>query len=184
MGDCLKALQEAKGDMKTPSSSSASAHGPPRRAKLSAVPQTGGAVGTQKIHAAGGKIGVLLEPQLRVRFRSPHRRLPGVALRHRDAHRRRRRLRGAVSRDDVTAADLEREKDVYRAWSAATGGKPRQSHREDARGQARQVQRRVLPPRSAVHQGNFRRPSAQLIAFEGRKARRKHQRLAASPASK
>jgi elongation factor Ts len=76
-----------------------------------------GAVGTY-IHA-GGKIGVLLELNCESDFVARtddfQELLKDIAMHIAAVDPR------FVSREDVTAADLEREKDVYRAQAAATG---------------------------------------------------------------
>jgi elongation factor Ts len=76
-----------------------------------------GAVGTY-IHA-GGKIGVLIELNCESDFVARtddfQELLRDIAMHIAAVDPR------FVSRDDVTAADLEREKDVYRAQAAATG---------------------------------------------------------------
>jgi elongation factor Ts len=76
-----------------------------------------GAVGTY-IHA-GGKIGVLLELNCEsdfvARTEDFQELLRDIAMHIAAVDPR------FVSRDDVTPADLEREKDVYRAQAAATG---------------------------------------------------------------
>jgi elongation factor Ts len=76
-----------------------------------------GAVGTY-IHA-GGKIGVLLELNCESDFVARtddfQELLRDIAMHIAAVDPR------FVSREDVTAADLEREKDVYRAQAAATG---------------------------------------------------------------
>src|SRR6195256_3691177 len=116
MGDCLKALQEAKGDMED-AFVVLRKRGMASAAKKASRTTNEGAVGTY-IHA-GGKIGVLLELNCESDFvartddfqellRATPCPTPAVAPRF-------------ASREDVTAADLEREKDVYRAQAAATG---------------------------------------------------------------
>src|SRR6202046_2928132 len=116
MGDCLKALQEAKGDMEE-AFVVLRKRGMASAAKKSSRTTNEGAVGTY-IHA-GGKIGVLLELNCESDFvartddfqellRDIAMHIAAVAPRF-------------VSREDVTAADLEREKEVYRAQAAASG---------------------------------------------------------------
>ena len=116
MGDCLKALQEAKGDIEERLRRAAQArHG--LGAKKAARTTNEGAVGTY-IHA-GGKIGVLLELNCEsdfvARTEDFQELLKDIAM-HIAA------IRPALRpREDVTADDLEREKEIYRAQAAATG---------------------------------------------------------------
>src|ERR1700732_4382860 len=116
MGDCLKALQEAKGDMED-AFVVLRKRGMASAAKKASRTTNEGAVGTY-IHA-GGKIGVLIELNCESDFvarTDDFQELLRAAAMHIAAVAPR-----FVSRDDVTAADLEREKDVYRAQAAATG---------------------------------------------------------------
>jgi elongation factor Ts len=116
MGDCLKALQEAKGDMED-AFVVLRKRGMASAAKKASRTTNEGAVGTY-IHA-GGKIGVLLELNCESDFVARtddfQELLRDIAMHIAAVDPR------FVSRDDVTAADLEREKDVYRAQAAATG---------------------------------------------------------------
>src|ERR1700682_5570873 len=116
MGDCLKALQEAKGDMEE-AFVVLRKRGIASAAKKASRSTNEGAVGTY-IHA-GGKIGVLLELNCEsdfvARTEDFQELLRDIAMHIAAVDPR------FVSRDDVTAADLEREKDVYRAQAAATG---------------------------------------------------------------
>ena len=116
MGDCLKALQEAKGDMED-AFVVLRKRGMASAAKKASRTTNEGAVGTY-IHA-GGKIGVLIELNCESDFVARtddfQELLRDVAMHIAAVDPR------FVSRDDVTAADLEREKDVYRAQAAATG---------------------------------------------------------------
>jgi len=118
MGDCLKALQEAKGEMEAAfvvlrkrgmASAAKKAHRTPSE----------GSVGTY-IHA-GGKIGVLVELNCESDFvaRTPdfQELLRDIAMHIAAADPR------YVRREDVTPADIEREKEIYRA-QAASSGKP------------------------------------------------------------
>ena len=110
MGDCLKALQEAKGDMED-AFVVLRKRGMASAAKKASRTTNEGAVGTY-IHA-GGKIGVLLELNCESDFvarTDDFQELLGDIAMHIAAVDPR-----FVSREDVTAADLEREKDVYRA---------------------------------------------------------------------
>ncbi len=116
MGDCLKALQEAKGDMEN-AFVVLRKRGMASAAKKASRTTNEGAVGTY-IHA-GGKIGVLLELNCESDFVARtddfQELLRDIAMHIAAVDPR------FVSRDDVTAADLEREKEVYRAQAAATG---------------------------------------------------------------
>src|SRR5258708_7971329 len=119
MGDCLKALQETKGDMENAfvvlrKRAMASA------AKKASRTTNEGAVGTY-IHA-GGKIGVLVELNCESDFvaRTPEFQelLRDVAMHIAAADPR------YVRREDVTPEDIEREKEIYRAQAAASGKPP------------------------------------------------------------
>jgi elongation factor Ts len=116
MGDCLKALQEAKGDMEN-AFVVLRKRGMASAAKKASRTTNEGAVGTY-IHA-GGKIGVLLELNCESDFvaRTPdfQELLRDIAMHIAAVDPR------YVRKEDVTPADLEREKDVYRAQAAATG---------------------------------------------------------------
>jgi elongation factor Ts len=116
MGDCLKALQEAKGDMED-AFVVLRKRGMASAAKKASRTTNEGAVGTY-IHA-GGKIGVLIELNCEsdfvARTEDFQELLRDIAMHIAAVDPR------FVSRDDVTAADLDREKDVYRAQAAATG---------------------------------------------------------------
>ena len=129
-----------------------------------------GAVGTY-IHA-GGKIGVLLELNCESDFVARtddfQELLRDIAMHIAAVDPR------YVRREDVTAADLEREKDVYRAQAAATG-KPANIIEKMLEGKIAQVLRRGLPPRSALHQGSLA-DHRTAHRHQGRQARRKHQR--------
>jgi elongation factor Ts len=116
MGDCLKALQEAKGDMED-AFVVLRKRGMASAAKKASRTTNEGAVGTY-IHA-GGKIGVLIELNCESDFVARtddfQDLLKDIAMHIAAVDPR------FVSRDDVTEADLEREKEVYRAQAAATG---------------------------------------------------------------
>jgi elongation factor Ts len=116
MGDCKNALVEAKGDLE-----GAIIHlrkkGIATAAKKSARATSEGAVASY-IHA-GGKIGVLLEVNCESDFvarTEDFKELVHDIAMHIAATDPR-----YVRREDVTAADFEREKDIYRAQAAATG---------------------------------------------------------------
>jgi elongation factor Ts len=119
MGDCLKALQEAKGDMED-AFVVLRKRGMASAAKKASRTTNEGAVGTY-IHA-GGKIGVLIELNCESDFVARtddfQELLRDVAMHIAAVDPR------FVSREDVTEADLEREKDVYRAQAAASGKPP------------------------------------------------------------
>ncbi len=119
MGDCLKALQEANGDMEN-AFVVLRKRGMASAAKKASRSTNEGAVGTY-IHA-GGKIGVLLELNCESDFvartddfqellRDISMHIAAVDPRY-------------VSKDEVTAQDIEREKDIYRAQAAASGKPP------------------------------------------------------------
>jgi elongation factor Ts len=116
MGDCLKALQEAKGEMED-AFVVLRKRGMASAAKKASRTTNEGAVGTY-IHA-GGKIGVLLELNCEsdfvARTEDFQELLRDVAMHIAATDPR------FVSRDEVTEADIEREKEIYRAQAAATG---------------------------------------------------------------
>src|SRR3981081_904372 len=119
MGDCLKALQEARGDMEA-AFVVLRKRGMASASKKSSRTTNEGAVGTY-IHA-GGKIGVLLELNCESDFvaRTPdfQELLRDIAMHIAATDPR------YVRREDVTEEDLAREKDVYRSQAAATGKPP------------------------------------------------------------
>ena len=116
MGDCLKALQETNGDMEN-AFVALRKRGMASAAKKASRTTNEGAVGTY-IHA-GGKIGVLVELNCESDFvaRTPEFQelLRDIAMHIAATDPR------YVRKEDVTAEDLDREKDVYRAQAAATG---------------------------------------------------------------
>jgi elongation factor Ts len=116
MGDCLKALQEAKGEIEA-AFVVLRKRGMASAAKKASRSTNEGAVGTY-IHA-GGKIGVLLELNCESDFvaRTPDFQdlLKDIAMHIAATDPR------YVRREDVTEEDLAREKDIYRAQAAATG---------------------------------------------------------------
>ncbi|MEG9438051.1 translation elongation factor Ts [Edaphobacter sp. HDX4] len=118
MGDCLKALQEAKGDMEE-AFVVLRKRGMASAAKKASRTTNEGSVGTY-IHA-GGKIGVLVELNCESDFvaRTPdfQELLRDIAMHIAAADPR------YVRREDVTPEDIEREKEIYRA-QAASSGKP------------------------------------------------------------
>jgi elongation factor Ts len=116
MGDCLKALQEAKGD-KEAAVIVLRKRGMASAQKKAARTTNEGLVGTY-IHA-GGKIGVLVELNCESDFVAKttdfQELLKEIAMHVAASDPR------YVKREDVTAADLEREKDIYRAQTLAAG---------------------------------------------------------------
>ena len=116
MGDCLKALQEANGDMEN-AFVVLRKRGMASAAKKASRSTNEGAVGTY-IHA-GGKIGVLLELNCESDFVARtddfQELLRDVAMHIAAVDPR------YVGKDEVTPADIEREKDIYRAQAAASG---------------------------------------------------------------
>src|SRR5579875_1438469 len=116
MGDCLKALQESKGDMEN-AFVVLRKRGMASAAKKASRSTNEGAVGTY-IHA-GGKIGVLLELNCESDFvaRTDEFQdlLKDIAMHIAAVDPR------YIGRDEVTEADIEREKEVYRAQAAASG---------------------------------------------------------------
>jgi elongation factor Ts len=116
MGDCLKALQEAKGDMEA-AFVVLRKRGMASAAKKASRTTNEGSVGTY-IHA-GGKIGVLVELNCESDFvaRTPdfQELLRDIAMHIAAADPR------YVRREDVTSEDIEREKEIYRAQAAASG---------------------------------------------------------------
>jgi len=119
MGDCLKALQEAKGDMEG-AFVVLRKRGMASAAKKASRSTNEGAVGTY-IHA-GGKIGVLLELNCEsdfvARTEDFQELLKDIAMHIAAVDPR------YIAKDEVTQADLDREKDIYRAQAAATGKPP------------------------------------------------------------
>jgi elongation factor Ts len=116
MGDCLKALQEAKGDMEN-AFVVLRKRGMASAAKKASRGTNEGAVGTY-IHA-GGKIGVLVEVNCEsdfvARTEDFQELLKDIAMHIAATDPR------YIRREDVTEADLAREKDIYRAQAAETG---------------------------------------------------------------
>lgn len=118
MGDCLKALQEANGNMEN-AFVVLRKRGMASAAKKASRTTNEGAVGTY-IHA-GGKIGVLLELNCEsdfvARTEDFQELLKDVSMHIAAVDPR------FVGKDDVTPEDIEREKEIYRA-QAASSGKP------------------------------------------------------------
>jgi elongation factor Ts len=119
MGDCLKALQESKGDMEG-AFVVLRKRGMASAAKKASRSTNEGAVGTY-IHA-GGKIGVLLELNCEsdfvARTEDFQELLKDIAMHIAATDPR------YIGKEEVTEADLEREKEIYRAQAAATGKPP------------------------------------------------------------
>ena len=119
MGDCLKALQEAKGDMEN-AFVVLRKRGMASAAKKATRTTNEGAVGTY-IHA-GGKIGVMIEINCESDFvaRTDDFKtlLTDIAMHIAAVDPR------YVRKEDVTPADMAREKEVYSAQAAATGKPP------------------------------------------------------------
>jgi elongation factor Ts len=116
MGDCKKALEEANGDEEQ-AIVVLRKRGMASAAKKASRSTSEGAVGTY-IHA-GGKIGVLLEINCEsdfvARTEDFQELLKDIAMHIAATDPR------YIRREDVTAEDLEREKDIYRAQAASTG---------------------------------------------------------------
>ena len=119
MGDCLKALQEAKGDMEN-AFVVLRKRGMASAAKKASRTTNEGAVGNY-IHA-GGKIGVMVEINCESDFVARTDDFKGlltdIAMHIAAVDPR------YVRKEDVTPADLAREKEVYSAQAAATGKPP------------------------------------------------------------
>ena len=116
MGDCLKALQETKGNMEE-AFVVLRKRGMASAQKKSSRVTNEGAVGSY-IHA-GGKIAVLVELNCEsdfvARTEDFQELLKDVAMHIAASDPR------YVKPEDVTTEDLEREKEIYRAQAAATG---------------------------------------------------------------
>src|SRR5271155_5518739 len=116
MGDCLKALQESKGDMEE-AFVILRKRGMASAAKKASRNTNEGAVGTY-IHA-GGKIGVLIEVNCESDFVARtddfQNLLKDIAMHIAASDPR------YVKPEDVSPEDLEREKDIYKAQAIASG---------------------------------------------------------------
>lgn len=116
MGDCLKALQEAKGQMEE-AFVVLRKRGMASAAKKASRSTNEGAIGTY-IHA-GGKIGVLLELNCESDFVARtddfQALLRDIAMHIAAVDPR------YIGKDEVTESDIEKEKEVYRAQAAASG---------------------------------------------------------------
>src|ERR1700709_524998 len=116
MGDCLKALQEAKGNMED-AFVVLRKRGMASAAKKASRSTNEGAVGTY-IHM-GGKIGVMVELACESDFVA---RTDGFQELLRDIAMHIAAVDPRfIGRDEVTEADIEREKEIYRAQAAASG---------------------------------------------------------------
>jgi elongation factor Ts len=119
MGDCLKALQEAKGNMEE-AFVVLRKRGMASAQKKATRTTNEGAVGTY-IHA-GGKIGVLIELNCESDFVARtddfQDLLRDIAMHIAASDPR------YVRSEDVTPEDMQREKDIYSAQAAATGKPP------------------------------------------------------------
>src|ERR1700741_4845971 len=119
MGDCLKALQESKGDMEG-AFVVLRKRGMASAAKKASRSTNEGAVGTY-IHA-GGKIGVLLELNCEsdfvARTEDFQELLRDIAMHIAATDPR------YIGKEEVTQADLDREKDIYRSQAVASGKPP------------------------------------------------------------
>jgi elongation factor Ts len=116
MGDCLKALQEAKGNIED-AFVVLRKRGMASAQKKASRTTNDGAVSSY-IHA-GGKLGVLLEVNCEsdfvARTEDFQELLKDIAMHIAASDPR------YVKPEDVTVEDLEREKDIFRAQAAATG---------------------------------------------------------------
>lgn len=116
MGDCLKALQEAKGDMEE-AFVVLRKRGMASAAKKASRSTNEGACGTY-IHA-GGKIGVLIELNCESDFVARtddfQELLKDIAMHIAAVDPR------FIGKDEVTESDIEKEKEIYRAQAAASG---------------------------------------------------------------
>ena len=119
MGDCLKALQESKGDMEA-AFVVLRKRGMASAQKKATRTTNEGAVGTY-IHA-GGKIGVLLEVNCESDFVARtddfQTLLKDIAMHIAATDPK------FVKPEDVTPEDLEREREIYKAQALATGKPP------------------------------------------------------------
>ena len=116
MMDCKKALDEANGDQEK-AIVVLRKRGMATAAKKAARTTSEGVVSSY-IHA-GGKIGVLLEVNCESDFVARTAEFQGLV--HDIAMHIAAVDPRYVRKEDVTAADLDREKDIYRAQAAATG---------------------------------------------------------------
>ncbi|SEG45739.1 translation elongation factor Ts (EF-Ts) [Bryocella elongata] len=116
MGDCKKALEEARGDMEN-AFVVLRKRGMASAAKKASRTTNEGAVGTY-IHA-GGKIGVMLELNCESDFVARtddfQTLLKDIAMHIAAVDPR------FVGKDEVTPEDIEKEKEIYRAQAAASG---------------------------------------------------------------
>ncbi len=169
MGDCLKALQEAKGDIED-AFVVLRKRGIASAQKKAARTTNEGAVGTY-IHA-GGKIGVLIELNCEsdfvARTNDFQDLLKDIAMHIAASDPR------YVKPEDVTTADLEREKEIYRAQAAATG-KPAPVIEKIVEGKMGKFYEEVCLLEQPLHQGPGRDHQGPDRA-EGGQAGREHHR--------
>ncbi len=157
MMECKAALKEADGNVEE-AQTILRKRGLAQAAKKSGRSTSEGLIGSY-IHA-GGKIGVLVELNCESDFVARtddfQNLLKEVALQVAAANPQYAR------REDVPAEVLEREKSIYRA-QMENSGKPAAGHREDRRGQARELLRTGRPGRPAVDSRpqDHGRPAAQ-----------------------
>ena len=178
MGDCLKALQEAKGDMENAfvvlrkrgmasAAKKASPHHQRRRSR--------------HLHPRRRQDRRPARAQLRVRLRRPHRRLPGAPQGHRHAHRRRR---PALRRQGRSHRSRPRAREGH---LPRPGRRLRQARQASSRRCSKARCRKFYEEVCLLEQPFIKeavadhRPAHRL---EDRQARRKHLASAASPASK
>ncbi len=169
MGDCLKALQEAKGDMEE-AFVVLRKRGMASAAKKASRSTNEGAVGTY-IHA-GGKIGVLLELNCEsdfvARTEDFQELLKDIAMHIAAVDPR------YVGKDEVTPGDIEREKDIYRAQAAAAGKPPNIIEKMLEGKMGKFYEEVCLLEQPFIKEQTPHHRAAHCA--EGRQARREHQR--------
>ena len=169
MMDCKNALTEAKGDLEE-AVVLLRKKGVSVAAKKATRVTSEGSV-AQYIHA-GGKIGVLVEVNCESDFVA--RTEDFKELVHDIAMHIAASDPKFVRKEDVTAADIEREKDIYRAQAVATG-KPANIVEKMVAGKMEKFYEEVC----LLEQPFIKDQTvsiAQLIAAQGRQARREHRR--------
>ncbi len=176
MGDCLKALQEAKGDMED-AFVVLRKRGMASAAKKASRTTNEGAVGTY-IHA-GGKIGVLIELNCEsdfvARTEDFQELLRDIAMHIAATDPR------FVGREEVPQADLDREKEVFLAQPAMKG-KPERSSARSSKARCRSSTRKSACSTSRSSR-KPRRPSSSSSPARSPSSA-KTSRSAASPASR
>ena len=145
--DCKQALTEAKGDMEQ-AVVVLRKKGVSVAAKKATRVTSEGSVASY-IHA-GGKIGVLVEVNCESDFVA--RTEDFKELVHDIAMHIAASDPKYVRKEDVTAADFAREKEIFLAQAIASG-KPAEYRGEDGQRQDGKVLRRSLPAGAALHQG-------------------------------